>query len=488
MAPSFNGVVVYGIFLLLGAGTLFPWNAFITVNAYYSSRYCGSAFADDYLAYYGVVFNLFEVVTLVGCVTRGWNYVLVPLHFFVLIFVLTSLSVFLDDISAGWVFSLTIFSLACVGVLTALLSGGVFGLGAGFPPKYTQAIMSGQGLAGTVVSISEIATLWVAGMDDSFCSGQADDNDDRCEDYKVDWAAFAYFAVAVVTLASCILAYQVLESMEITKFYRSIDVNAAAAGAVGAGAGDRGGSGSGSGSSDEDCADNEKANVIKEPLLEFVDGNSSGISSVKSSSLDLGDGSPSPSPPLQAKGDRNGHLSELLQLVSYEAFSVFFVFLVTLGLFPALTSKIVSTSKCSQGASRIQNDLFAPLSFLNYNFFDFLGRIASGRCDLRWWTGRRLLWASVSRLAFFPLFLLCDVDNSALPTLFNSDVYPVMGMVLFAFSNGLISSLCMMVGPTRVPEEHRIKTGNIMIGALSAGLMAGSALSFITLFIATGSF
>ena len=163
--PKHNKVLTYFIFLLLGAGTLFPWNAFITVNQYYSSRFCGSPYAGDYLAYYGFVFNLFEVATLIGCVMYGWDTVRAPLYAFVVLFMVTAASVFVSSATPASVFFFTLCELGLVGILTALLSGGVFGLGAGFPPEYTQAIMSGQGLAGTVVSISEIGTQLAGGKD-----------------------------------------------------------------------------------------------------------------------------------------------------------------------------------------------------------------------------------------------------------------------------------------------------------------------------------
>ena len=61
----------------------------------------------------------------------------------------------------------------------------------------------------------------------SYCDNKVnnDDNDkgDGCSEYKVDWAAFVYFGVAVVTLASCIFAYRILESMEITAYYRRVN-------------------------------------------------------------------------------------------------------------------------------------------------------------------------------------------------------------------------------------------------------------------------
>ncbi len=48
------------------------------------------------------------------------------------------------------------------GASVAYLQSGVFGVVSMFPPIYTQAVMSGQGLAGAIVAISQILTRLAA--------------------------------------------------------------------------------------------------------------------------------------------------------------------------------------------------------------------------------------------------------------------------------------------------------------------------------------
>jgi len=55
--------------------------------------------------------------------------------------------------------------------------------------------------------------------------------------------------------------------------------------------------------------------------------------------------------------------------------------------------------------------------------------MVSGKSDLKWWTGNRLVAASLSRLLFFPAFLLCNVDGSVLPVMLKSDFFPIAIMV-----------------------------------------------------------
>jgi len=52
-------------------------------------------------------------------------------------------------------------------------------------------------------------------------------------------------------------------------------------------------------------------------------------------------------------------------------------------------------------------------------------------------------------------------------------------MVLFAFSNGYLASLCMCYGPKKVLPREAETAGAIMAFFLSLGLALGAALSFL---------
>lgn len=60
----------------------------------------------------------------------------------------------------------------------------------------------------------------------------------------------------------------------------------------------------------------------------------------------------------------------------------------------------------------------------------------------------------VARVIFVPLFMLCNVQpRSNLPIYFSHDGWFIAFMILFAFSNGYLASLCMCFGPKWV-ETH----------------------------------
>ena len=104
---------------------------------------------------------------------------------------------------------------------------------------------------------------------------------------------------------------------------------------------------------------------------------------------------------------------------------------------------------------------------------------------------RLWLWA-VARAGFVPLFLLCNVEGSALPTLFPSDWWPTLFMLAFATSNGYLSSLAMMVGPQqlgpRASPALAEAAGVTMVLLMTTGLGAGSGLSFLVLALSQGGF
>ncbi|MGH0140275.1 UNVERIFIED_CONTAM: hypothetical protein FKN15_008953 [Acipenser sinensis] len=86
----------------------------------------------------------------------------------------------------------------------------------------------------------------------------------------------------------------------------------------------------------------------------------------------------------------------------------------------------------------------------------------------------------VARVVFVPLFMLCNVQpRENLPVLFGHDAWYIIFMILFAFSNGYLASLCMCFGPKKVAPHEAETTGAIMAFFLSLGLALGATVSFL---------
>ncbi|XP_014663897.1 PREDICTED: equilibrative nucleoside transporter 1-like isoform X2 [Priapulus caudatus] len=187
----------------------------------------------------------------------------------------------------------------------------------------------------------------------------------------------------------------------------------------------------------------------------------------------------------QAKGSGIGVKKEkppfiaIFKKVKMEALSVWMVFFVTLSLFPPLTSNVQSVNKDS--GTRWTNQFFIPVyCFLMFNVGDLIGRVVAA--FIQWpRRGSYLLpLLCILRVGFIPLFLLCNIQpRGTIPVIFNTDIYPVVFMLLFATTNGYLASLCMMYGPQNVYPSDADTAGAICSAMMSFGLFAGSICAFV---------
>jgi len=174
----------------------------------------------------------------------------------------------------------------------------------------------------------------------------------------------------------------------------------------------------------------------------------------------------------------------VLSIIKVPALSVMLTFAITLALFPTTTVFLQSESKC-KSSQRFYNDLYVPFFFLLFNLFDFTGRIVAGLKPV--FTSKNIWIPAVCRLLFVPLFLLSNLSGSQLPVFFQSDVFPILFMITFAFSNGYVSSSAMMIGPGMTSAGDAALAGTIMVFCLTFGLMLGSCFSFLVIAISQGT-
>jgi equilibrative nucleoside transporter 1/2/3 len=172
------------------------------------------------------------------------------------------------------------------------------------------------------------------------------------------------------------------------------------------------------------------------------------------------------------------------QQIMVPSLSVCFCFTVTIGLFPSLTVFIESTEKC-KSSERFYNDMFVPMLFLLFNLFDFIGRVSAGSFKPIF-TDKNIWIGSVARIIFFPLFLLCNMSTNKLANVFTNDAFPLIFMIIFALSNGYVSTNCMVMGASAVSSKDAGLAGTIMILSLTLGLLFGACTSFIVVYISQG--
>jgi len=149
--------------------------------------------------------------------------------------------------------------------------------------------------------------------------------------------------------------------------------------------------------------------------------------------------------------------------------SVLTIFLVTLSLFPGITSELKSSN----------DDLnvtgwFSIIMIFVFDFGDLIGRSIPTFPSFIIFEERGVLIGSVARLVFFPLFIL-----SFHPKEISSDYAAYFIMFAFAITNGYFATLAMMFATNKVSVHHKEKTGSIMVFILTIGLTSGVWVGFV---------
>ncbi|KAJ2986696.1 hypothetical protein NUW58_g4904 [Xylaria curta] len=168
-------------------------------------------------------------------------------------------------------------------------------------------------------------------------------------------------------------------------------------------------------------------------------------------------------------------MTQLFRKLYWISGGVFLCFAVTM-FFPVLTPKILSVTPPEDANALLQPAVFIPLGFFFWNLGDLIGRSIPLVISLR----RRptiLFCFGVARLAFLPLYLLCNIHGRG--AVINSDFFYLLLVQLpFGLTNGWLASDCMMAAGEWVDDNEREASGGFMGLCLVAGLSAGSLLSF----------
>uniref|UniRef100_A0A8C7QP31 Equilibrative nucleoside transporter 1 n=1 Tax=Oncorhynchus mykiss TaxID=8022 RepID=A0A8C7QP31_ONCMY len=246
---------------------------------------------------------------------------------------------------------------------------------------------------------------------------------------EINDAAFGYFITACVVILLAIISYVVLPKLEFYQYYKTQ---------------------SGNKISDEE---NKLDLVKKENAAETK--------------------------PVFKKGEEEQNVSMLtiFKKIWVLALSVCFAFTITIGTFPAVTVDVKSTI-ADGGTWELY---FIPVCcFLLFNLSVWVGRSLTAVCM---WPGKDSKLVPillVARVIFVPLFMLCNVQpRYNLPIFFEHDAWFIVFMIVFAFSNGYLASLCMCFGPKKVAAHEAETAGAIMAFFLSLGLALGASLSFL---------
>jgi len=182
------------------------------------------------------------------------------------------------------------------------------------------------------------------------------------------------------------------------------------------------------------------------------------------------------------RGSRGDIGRILKENIIYE-FAVAYVFIITLSVFPPITTSILPTNP------DIHPLLFTSIHFLVFNAGDLIGRYLCSFPSLLIWSAHRLLALSLSRTLFIPLFLMCNVQRPAslihgTPAI-SSDLLYMLILLAFGISNGYVGTMCIISAPSlehnpnlRGRKEDVDIVATAINFSLTGGLVIGSSGSF----------
>ena len=206
----------YSIFLLLGISMLWAWNMFLAASPYFLHRFRSSpsllATFPSALISVACFTNLASMLLLTKFQASA-NYpnrIIFSLILNIVAFTLLALStVLFRNLSAGTYFGFVMAIVFSASLATGFCQNGVFAYVSSFGTgEYTQAIMTGQGVAGVLPCIAQIVSV---------LSVAAPQNDNASTDHggpKVPQesgkSAFAYFLTATAVSVAALAAFFLL--------------------------------------------------------------------------------------------------------------------------------------------------------------------------------------------------------------------------------------------------------------------------------------
>lgn len=442
--------------------------------------------------------------------------IVIPMSIYLTSLLITTIVVMMKDMNPILFEYLTYTTVLIFGCAGAFAGAGIVSFATTFPVNMgIQPYVAGQALGGAGISL---CNLFFNSMDekslDSFWETHCLDTDAKssdsyrllgtvsCQRNEIHWGTFAYFSIGCIFLASCIVLFIYLDRHPITHQCRLAGYKDLWLG-----------------------TQNEKScsQTINDPspILELKNDAMTRLLHI---SFDDNENNPSSHwlelehhkeevnevcdethrimlmEPLLGKesiigGNEEGNKPlDIWNVIQIPSICVFLIFFITLTIFPSWTTKLESARQCQERSNRFSNDLFVQFLIVAFNVADLSGRLASRAFKIDEGSktfSRNLSLASVARVIFFPLFLFCKVSGGALAPsskIFINDIYPVSFVIIFAFTNGLLSTLAFMRISQLTPAIDDIQryVSTIINFTVGFGLLCGSLFSFVFNLIGSG--
>mmetsp|Transcript_14691 Transcript_14691/g.46099 ORF Transcript_14691/g.46099 Transcript_14691/m.46099 type:complete len:526 (-) Transcript_14691:133-1710(-) len=437
------------IFLALGVGVLLPWNTFLTAFDFFSNAFPHVPF--EFVV--SLAYNYPSIIVLAASIKLGPKFsftsrIMVALFLDFIVLVSVPLIVGSPLLSVKSQLYLVLAGVTVTGIATSAQFGAILGLSSLFPSDFTTAVMAGNGIAGLLVAGLRALTKVAYSAD--------------VPGYRA--AARWYFFLSAGVIAACIAFFLVLLKLPITKYYFEINDNHKEAARA---ASQRRAAGIANSSQNLAASMRAAADEPKRSLGPLTPPSTpSGLRS-ESAVADAEVEEPPPSSAMSVYRKMKG-----------DAWCVFYVFFVTLSLFPGLITEIQPVSEHIFGT----DGWFQICLISTFMLGDLIGRslpqVWIGLTPNNYWI------AVLARTAFYPLIAFC-----IRPHYFDqSDIIPILVVLTLSVSNGYLGTLAMMFGPQRVEENEKEVGGIIMSFFLNAGIFVAVHAAVGVLYVVTGVF
>lgn len=425
-ADRASATSLYAAFACVGVGTLLPWNALITEAPYFARRLSTSRrgfVRDSFEAFFAFAYSMSNVLGVAACAKTGavetmGNRARLGRPLLACAAATWTCAV---GTRAGWMSADGTFAHVMVVVLvcggcSALAQGGGFAAASELPPRYAQAVMSGQAASGVAAALAAMITTAGSGTSSAGSERQAE----------------VYFYVAAFVLLACAWATTTLDT---NPTYARLVSEAREARVR---EGQRLETSALLGCDDAD---------IDENLMDDVE---------------------------DSYQDREASEVNLVNECRDYRLTVIVTFVATLCVFPAITSAIESSSGAFGALwSPTLFLLFNVGDLIGRHLASMHPKTPpSGRLLLR---VAMLRFAFIPFIAACNV----STENWSVPKLFKPDIFPLFFISALAVTNGWIASVAMMHGPGRVPPSKRQAEGVFLTFCLVAGIFAGTATSLV---------
>jgi equilibrative nucleoside transporter 1/2/3 len=409
--------IVYGGFCLLGVGNLFPWSVFVMANGYFTVRFLGSSFVDNFENYFSIVYMIAYMVTLLGTLKfqQRWNVdyrVLIPFILIFVIFLLSTIFVKVEGLQGNAFFYCNLVFVLLCGSTSAIVQPSVIGFASQLPTIYVQSTMTGQAVAGVAISLASFFTSF---------------GDDTTSPNKFT-NILIYFILAMVVILICIACFIYLRRHPYVVY----------------------------GISQRQEEEEEEEQKLASTDTILYDDTKSVI-----------------------HADDKPSVLYVFKKIWDLFLGAFLVYFITLSAYPAIFSKVISVNSELSFFNQKLFIPFGFLLFSLNDFlgrvltgFQFFNSI-----PLIWHhilSFLRILFLPLCMICNIQLI----GKQVYTPHLIRNDGVFFLLYSLFGLSNGFLGTLYMMRAPNRVKSNHKELVGMIMVLALIGGLTLGSFFSF----------